>query len=83
MGDVILVIDIGGGTTDFTLIEVQEQAGEIALERVAVGEHILIGGDNVDAALAHTRGPISFRRNWTRCSFTLCGSTVGPRRRSC
>ena len=53
-GDLILVIDIGGGTTDFTLISVTEQDGELQLERVAVGEHILLGGDNVDLALAHT-----------------------------
>src|SRR6202161_3527536 len=52
VGDLILVVDIGGGTTDFTLIAVTEQAGELALERVAVGEHILLGGDNVDLALA-------------------------------
>jgi molecular chaperone DnaK (HSP70) len=51
-GDLILVIDIGGGTTDFTLIAVTEQAGQLALERVAVGEHILLGGDNIDLALA-------------------------------
>jgi molecular chaperone DnaK (HSP70) len=48
------VVDIGGGTTDFTLIAVREQAGEVALERIAVGDHILLGGDNIDAALAHT-----------------------------
>ncbi len=48
----ILVIDIGGGTTDFTLIAVTEKSGELQLERVAVGEHILLGGDNVDLALA-------------------------------
>ncbi len=53
VGDLVLVIDIGGGTTDFTLIAVKEQAGEIALERIAVGDHILLGGDNIDAALAH------------------------------
>lgn len=53
-GDLVLVIDIGGGTTDFTLITVTEQAGELQLERVAVGEHILLGGDNIDLALAHT-----------------------------
>jgi molecular chaperone DnaK (HSP70) len=53
VGDLILVIDIGGGTTDFSLIAVQDQGGEIALERIAVGDHILLGGDNVDAALAH------------------------------
>jgi molecular chaperone DnaK (HSP70) len=51
-GDTILVIDIGGGTTDFTLIAVTERAGELQLERVAVGEHILLGGDNMDLALA-------------------------------
>jgi Hsp70 protein len=50
--DLILVIDIGGGTTDFTLIAVTERGGELQLERVAVGEHILLGGDNIDLALA-------------------------------
>jgi hypothetical protein len=54
LGDLILVVDIGGGTTDFTLIAVTEQAGELALERMAVGEHILLGGDNMDLALART-----------------------------
>jgi molecular chaperone DnaK (HSP70) len=52
VGDLILVVDIGGGTTDFTLIAVTDQAGELALERVAVGEHLLLGGDNIDLALA-------------------------------
>ena len=52
-GDLILVVDIGGGTTDFTLIAVTEQAGELQLERIAVGEHLLLGGDNIDLALAH------------------------------
>ena len=52
VGDLILVVDVGGGTTDFTLIAVTESGGELALERVAVGEHILLGGDNIDLALA-------------------------------
>jgi len=52
VGDLILVVDIGGGTTDFTLIAVTEQGGELMLERIAVGEHILLGGDNIDLALA-------------------------------
>lgn len=52
VGDLILVVDIGGGTTDFTLIAVTQQAGELSLDRVAVGEHILLGGDNIDLALA-------------------------------
>ncbi len=54
VGDLILVVDIGGGTTDFTLIAVTESAGELSLSRVAVGEHILLGGDNIDLALAGT-----------------------------
>lgn len=54
VGDRILVVDIGGGTTDFTMIAVTEQNGELQLERVAVGEHILLGGDNIDLALART-----------------------------
>jgi molecular chaperone DnaK (HSP70) len=53
LGDVILVIDIGGGTSDFSLIAVREQDGQLALERIAVGEHILLGGDNMDLALAY------------------------------
>src|SRR5437762_10580757 len=53
-GDLILVVDIGGGTTDFTLIAVTEREGELALDRVAVGEHILLGGDNMDLALARS-----------------------------
>lgn len=51
-GDVVLVCDIGGGTSDFSLIEVRDQSGSLALERVAVGDHILLGGDNMDLALA-------------------------------
>ncbi len=51
-GDLILVVDIGGGTTDFTLISVTENAGELQLERIAVGDHLLLGGDNMDLALA-------------------------------
>ncbi|QPK64168.1 Hsp70 family protein [Methylomonas sp. LL1] len=54
VGDVILVIDIGGGTTDLSLIAVTEQDGNLQLTRVAVGDHILLGGDNMDLALAYT-----------------------------
>jgi len=53
VGDILLVCDIGGGTTDFTLISVTDQEGDLALTRLAVGEHILLGGDNMDLALAH------------------------------
>jgi molecular chaperone DnaK (HSP70) len=51
-GDVVLVCDIGGGTTDFSLIEVADEDGSLSLERIAVGDHILLGGDNMDLALA-------------------------------
>jgi molecular chaperone DnaK (HSP70) len=54
VGDVVLVCDIGGGTTDFSLISVGQTDGNLSLERVAVGDHILLGGDNMDLALAHT-----------------------------
>src|SRR5581483_6892644 len=54
VGDLVLVADVGGGTTDFTLIEVGEEAGNLALTRLAVGDHLLLGGDNMDLALAHT-----------------------------
>jgi molecular chaperone DnaK (HSP70) len=54
-GDSVLVCDIGGGTTDFSIIAVVDDGqGQLALERVAVGDHILLGGDNMDLALAHT-----------------------------
>jgi hypothetical protein len=53
VGDIILVVDVGGGTTDFSLIAVVEREGNLELHRVAVGEHILLGGDNMDLALAH------------------------------
>lgn len=53
VGDVILVVDVGGGTSDFSLVAVREHDGEMQLERVAVGDHILLGGDNMDLALAY------------------------------
>ena len=52
-GDIILVVDVGGGTSDFSLIAVLERDGVLEPHRVAVGEHILLGGDNMDLALAH------------------------------
>jgi molecular chaperone DnaK (HSP70) len=57
-GELIFVCDIGGGTTDFTLIQVHKQKGQksgekkISFNRSAVGDHILLGGDNMDLALA-------------------------------
>lgn len=53
-GQKILVCDIGGGTSDFTLIRVRRgEQGRVQFHRVAVGEHLILGGDNLDLTLAH------------------------------
>jgi len=52
-GDLVLVCDIGGGTSDFSLINVSDNDGNLLLERIAVGDHLLVGGDNMDLALAY------------------------------
>ncbi len=78
VGDLILVADIGGGTTDFTLIAVRDRNGDLELERVAVGDHILLGGDNMDLALARHVGEslsargtkldaMQFQALWQQC----------------
>ena len=51
-GDLILICDIGGGTTDFSLVRARLVNGELQFERTAIGEHLLLGGDNLDFALA-------------------------------
>jgi molecular chaperone DnaK (HSP70) len=96
-GDLILVIDIGGGTTDFSLIAVTEQSGELQLERVAVGEHLLLGGDNMDLAVArHAEqqfsekniklDAIQFHALWQQCraakEILLAGEKDSPKDRS-
>src|SRR5207302_10603044 len=53
VGDTLLVCDVGGGTTDLTLIQATEEEGQLQLRRMAVGNHLLVGGDNMDLALAH------------------------------
>jgi hypothetical protein len=49
----VLVVDVGGGTTDFSLIDIAIEAGEPQLTRIGVGNHLMLGGDNMDLALAH------------------------------
>ena len=51
-GELILICDIGGGTTDFSLVRARSVNGELQFERTAIGEHLLLGGDNLDFALA-------------------------------
>jgi molecular chaperone DnaK (HSP70) len=49
----VLVVDVGGGTTDFTLVQVAASPEGPLLKRIAVGDHLILGGDNMDNALAH------------------------------
>jgi molecular chaperone DnaK (HSP70) len=68
-GSLCLVIDVGGGTSDFSLIRAAEQQGELAFVREAVGDHLLLGGDNMDLALAkavETRLPSAGRPDATQ-----------------
>jgi len=51
-GQIILVCDVGGGTTDFTIVAVREGEKGLLFDRLAVGEHLMLGGDNMDLALA-------------------------------
>jgi len=51
-GELILVCDVGGGTTDFTLIYLRDADGRVGFERIAVGNHLILGGDNIDLTLA-------------------------------
>lgn len=63
-GSNCLVVDVGGGTSDFSLIQAVEQQGELGFVRQAVGDHLLLGGDNMDLALAksvETRLPAAGR----------------------
>ena len=68
-GRLILVCDVGGGTSDFTLIKAQvDEQGELQFRRIAVGEHLILGGDNMDLALAkHVESRLNTRlepRRW-------------------
>lgn len=63
-GEQLLVCDVGGGTTDLTLVDVVDQDGELQLQRRAVGNHLLVGGDNMDLALAfHVAGLFKEQKN--------------------
>jgi DNA-K related protein/Hsp70 protein len=50
--EIVLICDIGGGTSDFSLIRSHVQDGKVEFERIAIGEHLLLGGENLDLALA-------------------------------
>ncbi len=76
-GELILVCDVGGGTTDFTLITLREKYGKPLFERISVGDHLILGGDNMDLSLARhaesslesgNKGPVNIRRWQALCS---------------
>lgn len=73
VGDVALVCDVGGGTTDLSLIRVEEEGGDLVLNRLAVGNRLLLGGDNVDLALAH-RAAALFAEKGTKLNPWQAGS---------
>ena len=73
VGDVALVCDVGGGTTDLSLIRVEEEDGDLVLKRLAVGNRLLLGGDNVDLALAH-RAAALFAEKGTKLNPWQAGS---------
>ncbi|MBC7928573.1 MAG: Hsp70 family protein, partial [Bryobacteraceae bacterium] len=50
-GQIVLVCDVGGGTTDFTLVRVDREGDRVSFTRTAVGKHLLLGGDNLDLTL--------------------------------
>ena len=55
-GQIVLVCDVGGGTSDFTLIRVSRTGDKVDFTRTAVGRHLLLGGDNLDLTLAWLAG---------------------------
>ena len=75
-GELLLVCDVGGGTTDFTLITLREANSDPVFERIAVGDHLILGGDNMDLALARRlerrlktkqKGPLNTHRWQALC----------------
>ena len=75
-GQKILICDIGGGTSDFTLIRVRQgEGGKVQFHRVAVGDHLILGGDNLDLALAHHLEQ-RFTSNSTAAAPSLSGSST-------
>jgi hypothetical protein len=65
--DLALVCDVGGGTTDFSLVRARVRQNDVEFERTAVGDHLLLGGDNVDFAIAaHVEAKLGRPRITTR-----------------
>ncbi len=80
-GDLVLVCDVGGGTSDFSLIAIHDQDDSLALERIAVGDHLLLGGDNMDMAIAYML-KAEFAKNGTNLDNWQFLSLVNEARRA-
>jgi len=81
-GRVILICDIGGGTSDFSLVRAHLQNGELQFERIAIGEHLLIGGDNLDLALArHVENKLAGGKLTLRQRYALRRTCCGAKER--
>ncbi len=76
-----LVVDVGGGTSDFSLIRAGEEKGEMTFLRDAVGDHLLLGGDNMDLALAKAvETKLPGRGSTRRSSARSCKPAAGRRK---
>ena len=73
-----LVVDVGGGTSDFSLIRAAEETGELTFIREAVGDHLLLGGDNMDLALRANRRTAAAGRQTRRRPVRHAGAGVPP-----
>ncbi|HEY0588571.1 MAG TPA: Hsp70 family protein [Pseudoduganella sp.] len=78
----VLVADVGGGTTDFTLVKVEMAGGEPQLTRIGVGNHLILGGDNMDLALAHLAEQRLSAGAEANAGSGQAGSTAAPQRLS-
>ena len=82
-GQLVLVCDVGGGTSDFTLIRVHRDGDRIEFTRTAVGKHLLLGGDNLDLTLALAGGVEARRTTVNTPTHLLSGGSARPLRNAC
>ena len=85
-GDLVLVCDVGGGTSDFSLIRVSEADGQLELERIAVGDHLLVGRRQHGPGPGLCRGPAVWPKKapaWTPGRCAACGTPAARPRNAC
>ncbi len=82
-GQIVLVCDVGGGTSDFSLIRVSRDGDKIDFTRTAVGKHLLLGGDNLDLTLAWLAGIEDSASSFPSGSAAVCAGSAPPRKKFC